>query len=308
MISRRAAIAGLCAGGALFLSRGGALAQPSSYTRIVSVGGAVTETLFALGLGDKLRAVDTTSTYPASALQLPKVGYLRQLSAEGVLSMEPDLILLSSEAGPAAAIEQLKASGIPLAQILVGRSADGLSSMITAVGEATGLSSEARLLAESVETQFDALATALPSGPKKSVLLILSAGNGPLLGAGANTAASAIIDLSGGALAFPGMEGYKAISMEPVLAADPDWIIVPSHVCEALGGREGVAKLDIVSRTRAGTEGRVAIIDSHYLLGFGPRAPQAAADLATLLYPDAQIPTLGRDAVPSTQVSLVSSP
>lgn len=305
MINRRAAIAGLGAGGALFLSRGGALAQSGSYTRIVSVGGAVTETLFALGLGDNLRAVDTTSTYPTSALLLPKVGYLRQLSSEGVLSMEPDLILLSSEAGPAAAIDQLKVSGIPLAEVSVGWSAEGLSSMINGVGEATGLLEEARLLAESVEAQFGTLVTALPSGPKKSVLLVLSAGNGPLLGAGANTAASAIIELSGGALAFPEMGGYKAISMEPVLAADPDWIVLPSHVCEALGGPEGVAKLDIVSRTAAGTEGRVAIIDSHYLLGFGPRAPKAAADLATLLYPEASIPLLGREPVPSSQVTVL---
>ncbi|WOF74867.1 ABC transporter substrate-binding protein [Parvibaculaceae bacterium PLY_AMNH_Bact1] len=307
MISRRGALAGLGAGGALFLGRGVALAQATSYSRIVSVGGAVTETLFALGLGEKLRAVDTTSTYPAEALQLPKVGYLRQLSAEGVLSMRPDLILLSSEAGPAAAIDQLEASGIPLAQVPVGRSADGLSSMINAVGDAAGFSDEAQRLAGNVETQFNTLMDALPSGPKKSVLLILSAGNGPLLGAGANTAASAIIDFSGGALAFPEMEGYKAISMEPVLAADPDWIVLPSHVCEALGGPEGVAKLDIVSRTTAGAEGRVAVIDSHYLLGFGPRVPMAAADLASLLYPEAGIPTLGREAVPSSHVTVLGA-
>ncbi|MCE7998209.1 MAG: ABC transporter substrate-binding protein [Rhodobiaceae bacterium] len=305
MISRRGALGGLAAGGVMLLSPGGALAQARSYSRIVSVGGAVTETLFALGLGDKLRAVDTTSTYPAQALQLPKVGYLRQLSAEGVLSMEPDLVLLSSEAGPAAAVDQLKSSGVPVAQVPVGRSVDGLGAMINAVGNATGFSEDARLLAGSVETHFSTLAGALPSTAKKSVLLILSAGNGPLLGAGANTAASAIIDFAGGALAFPEMEGYKAISMEPVLAADPDWIVLPSHVCEALGGPEGVAKLDIVARTTAGAEGRVAIIDSHYLLGFGPRAPKAAADLATLLYPDAGIPALGREASPSANVTIL---
>ncbi len=308
MISRRVVLAGLGAGGALVLSSGGASAQPSSYNRIVSVGGAVTETLFALGLGDKLRAVDTTSTFPVSAQQLPKVGYLRQLSAEGILAMGPDLILLSSEAGPAAAVDQLKSSGVPLAQIPLGRSVDGLSSMINAVGDATGLSEEAGRLAANVETQFRALVDAQPSGPKKSVLLILSAGNGPLLGAGANTAASAIIGLAGGVLAFPEMEGYKALSMEPVLAADPDWIIMPSHVCEALGGPEGVAKLDIVARTTAGAEGRVASIDSHYLLGFGPRAPMAAADLATLLYPDAGIPALEREAAPSPLVTILGAP
>lgn len=303
MINRRQAVAGLGAGSTLLLSGSSVLARAGSYTRIISVGGAVTETLYALGLAGKLRAVDTTSTYPASALQLPKVGYLRQLSAEGVLSMEPDLILLSGEAGPAAAVDQLKSSGVPLTEVPVGRSVVGVASMITAVGGATGFSEEAQTLADGVETQFSDLAAALPSGPRKSVLLILSAGNGPLLGAGANTAASAIIDFAGGALAFPEMDGYKAISMEPVLAADPDWIVLPSHVSEALGGPEGVAKLDVVARTTAGAEGRIAIIDSHYLLGFGPRAAMAAADLATLLYPEAAIPALGRKAVPSSLVT-----
>lgn len=304
MTSRRAVLAGLGAGGALLLSKGGAQAQSRAYTSIVSVGGAVTETLFALGLGNKLRAVDTTSTYPASALQLPKVGYLRQLSAEGILALKPDLVLLSGEAGPAAAVEHMKTAGVALRQIDIGRSPLGVVSMIEAIGSATGEVEAAGALAATVTDQFNLLDAALPSVERKSILLLLAAGNGPLLGAGTNTAASAMVDLACGELAFPDMQGYKAVSLEPVLAADPDWIVIPSHVAAALGGAKGVAALEVVARSRAGAEGRVAIIDSHYLLGFGPRAPQAAADLATLLYPNAAIPVLNRDATPSSLVTI----
>lgn len=304
MITRRKALAALGAGGALVASGGAVFAQTSAYGRIVSVGGAITETLYALGLGDYLRAADTTSTFPPAALQLPKVGYLRQLSAEGVLAMQPDLIVLSGEAGPVAAVEQLKSSGIPLAQIEIGRTPDAVASMVQSVGATADAEAVAERLAQSIKSHFSDLSDALPDGQRKSVLLVLSAGNGPLLGAGANTAASSVIELAGGALAFPEMQGYKAISLEPVLAADPDWIVLPSHVAMALGGLEGIGSLDVIARTRAGMEGRVAIIDSHYLLGFGPRAPQAAADIASLLYPDAGIPVLGRNASPSSLVTL----
>lgn len=308
MISRRAVLAGLGAGAVLSASQLRSYAQAaSSSAQIVSVGGAITETLFALGLGAQLRAVDTTSTFPAAANALPKVGYLRQLSAEGILAMKPDLVLLSGEAGPAAAVAHLKTAGVALEQIDIGRSPAAVANMVEAIGAATGAVEAASTLAATVTDQFKALDAALPDEDRKSVLLLLAAGNGPLLGAGANTAASAVINLAGGALAFPGMQGYKAVSLEPVLAADPDWIILPSHVALALGGPEGISALDVVARTRAGSEGRVAIVDSHYLLGFGPRAPQAAADLATLLYPDADIPLVSRDATPSSLVSLVAA-
>lgn len=308
MSSRRAVLAGLGAGAVLSASQLLSYAQAASYSaQIVSVGGAITETLFALGLGEQLRAVDTTSTFPAAANALPKVGYLRQLSAEGILAMKPNLVLLSGEAGPAAAVAHLKTAGVALEQIDIGRSPAAVTNMVEAIGAATGEVEAASTLAATVTDQFKALDAALPDEDRKSVLLLLAAGNGPLLGAGANTAASAAINLAGGALAFPSMQGYKAVSLEPVLAADPDWIILPSHVAMALGGPEGISALDIAARTRAGSEGRVAIIDSHYLLGFGPRAPQAAADLATLLYPDADIPVVNRDATPSSLVSLVAA-
>ncbi|MBO6544168.1 MAG: ABC transporter substrate-binding protein [Alphaproteobacteria bacterium] len=309
MISRRQALVGVGATvSALSLSTSPVLSSGISAgraTKIVSVGGAITETLFALKLGDRIRAVDTTSTYPDAAKALPKVGYLRELSAEGVLAMQPDLVLLSAEAGPPAAIAQLKAAGIPVQQIAIGRTPDGVRSMVEAIGQATGTQNSAAELAAQIGAGFDSLAAALPAEQTTRVLLLLSAGAGPLLGAGANTAAASIIALGGGQLAFPEMDGYKAVSLEPVLAADPDWLLFPSHVAMALGGADGIAALDVVSKTRAGQAGRVAFVDSHYLLGFGPRAPQAAADLATLFYPDITIPTIGRDAVPSSLLGLM---
>ncbi|MEQ8747051.1 ABC transporter substrate-binding protein [Pyruvatibacter sp.] len=275
--------------------------------RIVSVGGAVTETLYALGLGGKLLAADTTSMYPAEARALPKVGYLRQLSAEGVLGMRPDLILLGEGAGPAAAVEQIKSADLDVIEIGSPWTPDGIGSLIETVGNATGHAARAADFAITVATQFSELKEAIPTKEQPSVLLVLNAGTGPLFGAGTNTAAEAIITMAGGRLALPTLDGYKPLSLEPVLTADPDYILIPNHVVMALGGEEALANIDVISKTTAGREGRIIVADSLYLLGFGPRTPQAIADLAELFHPDADIPLAGRAQAPSGQMYFTGS-
>ena len=81
---------------------------------IVSVGGPVTEIIYALGEQDRLVGRDTTSVYPPEANDLPNVGYMRALSAEGVLSLSPDLILARSTSGPPVTLDQLAASSVPI--------------------------------------------------------------------------------------------------------------------------------------------------------------------------------------------------
>jgi len=304
----------LLGGGAALLSgtsphaRAEALpADTISPAKIVSVGGAVTETLYALGLGDRILAADTTSMFPAAARALPKVGYLRQLSSEGVLAMRPDLILLGEGAGPAAAVSQIKRADLDVVEIATDWTPDGVATLIETVGKAAGNSAQATEFATTVKTQFDELASAVPSTDKPSVLLILNAGTGPLLGAGKNTAAEAMITLAGGRLALPDLNGYKPLSLEPVLAADPDFILIPSHVVMALGGKAALADIDVISKTRAGQQGRIIVADSLYVLGFGPRTPQAVADLAEMFHPDADIPLAGRTQSPSGRMSLTGS-
>lgn len=280
---------------------------PQAPERIVSVGGAVTETLYALGLGSKVLAADTTSMYPAEARALPKVGYLRQLSAEGVLGMRPDLILLGEGAGPAAAVDQIKSADLDVVEVGTPWTPEGVATLIETVGTAAGDASAATDYAETVSAQFDEVAKAVPTTDQPSVLLVLNAGAGPLLGAGTNTAAEAVITMAGGRLALPTLEGYKPLSLEPVLAADPDFILIPSHVVMALGGEDALAEIDVISKTTAGREGRIIVADSLYLLGFGPRTPQAIADLANLFHPQADIPLAGREQAPSGRMSLSGS-
>ena len=94
--------------------------------RVVSVGGAITETLYALGAEHLLVGADTTSLYPAAATRLPSVGYARALSAEGVLSLRPTLLLAGAEAGPPAVMRQLAAARVNLLQLDADHRFEGL--------------------------------------------------------------------------------------------------------------------------------------------------------------------------------------
>ena len=83
-------------------------------SRIVSLGGAVTEIVFALGYGQKVVGVDASSSYPEAVSDIAKVSYHRRLSAEGIISLAPTLVIATTEAGPPEVIQQLRSAGITI--------------------------------------------------------------------------------------------------------------------------------------------------------------------------------------------------
>ncbi|MCX8522141.1 MAG: ABC transporter substrate-binding protein, partial [Rhodoferax sp.] len=112
--------------------------QAAQARRLVSVGGALTEIVFALQANASLVGVDSTSLYPASAQQLPSVGYARSLSAEGVLALAPTHVIATEDAGPAAVLQQLSAAGIAVTVLAANHRFEGLLERIRRVGELTG--------------------------------------------------------------------------------------------------------------------------------------------------------------------------
>lgn len=267
---------------------GAALAQSpvSDAKRIVSVGGTATEIIYALGQGDRLVAVDTTSTYPADTANKASVGYMRQLSAEGVLSQKADLIVMEAGSGPADAIAILKASGVPIATISTPPEASEIGNKIRAVGAAIGKDSEAEKLASDVEAKLKTLETeisALPE-PRKRVLFALSLANGRVMAAGSHTTADAIIGLAGGINAVSDVQGYKPLSDEAVIAAKPDIILVMNGGAMHMTAEQAFA-LPALQATPAGANKAFIAMDGLYLLGLGPRSAEAAHDLAAQLYP-----------------------
>lgn len=264
---------------------------PTDAKRIVSIGGTVTEIIYALGDDARIVAVDSTSTYPAGTADKPNVGYIRQLSAEGVLSQKPDLIIAEAGAGPADAMAILKASGIPIVSIPTPPEAGAIAGKIRAVGAAVGKADAADKLASEVDAALKTLETrvsALPE-PKKRVLFALSLSNGRVMAAGTDTSADAIIRLAGGINAASGVSGYKPLSDEAVIAAAPEVVLVMDNPAMHLTAEQAFA-LPALQSSPAGKARAFIAMDGLYLLGLGPRTPQAALDLAARLYPDAVKP------------------
>ena len=282
-IKRVMTAGGICLGTALLL----ASPAHADDLRIVSVGGSTTEIVYALGAGDSLVGVDSTSLYPSVATDLPDIGYVRQLSAEGLLSLTPDLILAGAEAGPDAALEQSASAGVKIVKLEEGFSPEEVQEHIEAIGAALGRDDEAAALAETVKSDIEqALGEVATASSKPRVLFMLQAGRGPMLVSGRNTAASAMIELAGGINAVTEFDGYKPFSPEAATVAAPDVILMTDQTVEALGGAEKILAGAALAPTPAAQNGRLVTMDALYLAGFGPRLGHAILDLASKLHPE----------------------
>ena len=167
--------------------------------RVVSVGGGITEIVYALGMGQRVVGVDDTSDYPAAAQTLPKVGYARTLSAEGLLSLNPSLILTTDEAGPAAALAQVERAGVRVVRVASEHSLDGVYANIRRVARSLGVVAKGEALVLRLSRDASSLAWRgrRVANPVK-VMFILQTGGGSPLVAGRGTAADAMIALAGG--------------------------------------------------------------------------------------------------------------
>jgi iron complex transport system substrate-binding protein len=268
-------------------------------SRIVAVGGAVTEILYELGLKDRIVAVDTTSLFPAEALkQKPSVGYMRALSAEGVLGLNPSLVLAIEGAGPKETIAVLEAATVPLVRVPDRYTGEGILEKIRLIADVAGVADQGRCIAGTVKIDLDALNTLrMKITQPRKVMFVLSLQGGKAMVAGRNTAADGIITLAGAVNAIDAYEGYKQIADEAVIAAAPDTVLVMQRQQDPIDAKTLFAHAAFVPTPAAARQSFVAM-DGLYLLGFGPRTAKAARDLAAQLYP-----ALGREALPSERRS-----
>jgi iron complex transport system substrate-binding protein len=256
-------------------------ADPS---KIAAIGGSITEIVFALGEQDRLVARDSTSRYPEAALKLPDVGYMRQLSPEGVLSVNPSGILALHGSGPKETVDVLKKTSIPFIEVPERYDHEGILEKIRIVGKALGADAKAAALAAEIDVKLKAAEKQTASiKDRKRVLFVLSMRGGKILASGSNTAADGIIRLSGGVNAVDGYSGYKQLSDEAVITARPDVILMMNNAGPGVSDDELFANPSIRS-TPAGAARKVVRMDGGYLLGFGPRTADVIRDLAASLY------------------------
>lgn len=255
--------------------------------RILSIGGSVTEIVYALNQQHRLIARDTTSNHPDAALSLPDVGYVRALSPEGVLSMDPSLVLAEADAGPPEALDVLKEAQVPLVLIPDEPTGAGIIEKIRAVGIALDVEADAGVLADKVAAQLEraiARADSIADTDRKRVLFVLSNEGGRILASGDNTEAANMIDMAGAVNALVGFNGYKQVSDEAIVQAAPDVILMMIRGGQITVDDNTLFAQPAIAATPAGPNRAVIRMGGQYLLGFGPRTAQAVQDLADALY------------------------
>ena len=244
-------------------------ASISASDRIISAGSAVTELLIALDKQDQIVAVDITSEVP-SENQLPKIGYHRNLSAEGLLALNPTLVIGSEEMGPKNVLDQISNAGVSVDVINSSPTPEGLLERIDDIASITHSEKEAQSLKANIQQTIQALETNRSTLPRKQKVLFLLVHEGrPANVAGANTVPNAIIKLAGGLNpAAQKINSYKPLSTESMLEMQPDIILVSGRSLDKIGGIETIFdKMPLLAATPAGKAKNIVPIDGHAIVG-----------------------------------------
>ncbi|CAB5517593.1 Hemin-binding periplasmic protein HmuT [Achromobacter anxifer] len=253
-----------------------AAAQAAPPARVVTLGGSVTEIVYQLGQGDKLVGDDLSSVYPEAATKLPRVGYYRAVPVEGVLSLKPDLVLASEQAGPPDALKRMADVGVRVVTVSDAPSVDSLKSRIRSVAQALDAAPAGERMVEEVTREL-ARAEAVPATRARALLLINRTGSPQ--GAGRGTAANEVMRLAGLVNVLQDQQGYKPLSAEAVGALAPDLIVVTQASLDAGGGMEALLRMPGIASTEAAAKRRIVVMDDLLILGMGPRLPLALTRL-----------------------------
>jgi iron complex transport system substrate-binding protein len=262
-------------------------AQPADTSRIVTLGGSVTEIVYAMGAGEQIVGVDASSVYPEAATGKPNVGYFRQVPAEGVLSLDPSLILALEGTGPPAVLDQFRSAGVRTVLVPDEPSAEGAAQKIRQIGDLLGREAAADSLVRGLERDLEAaraLRQEVDATPR--VLFIYARGTGSMSVAGRGSSAEAVIELAGAENAITGFEGYKPMAAEAVVSAEPDVLLMLDRGLESIGGVDGLLEQPGIKLTPAGKNRRIVAMDDLLLLGFGPRLGTAVKQLTEKLHPE----------------------
>lgn len=248
----------------------------SDARRIVSINGAVTEIIAALGHENELVGVDVTSTFPESVKNTAKdLGHVRSLSIENIVALKPTMILATEKDMSPELAEKIKNAGIESHIFPQEFSVEGSKKLISDVA---GVLKHDDF--KSITDKIDAdLKKVQPIKKAPKVLFIYARGAGTLMVAGKNTPVEKAIAIAGGQNAITEFEDFKPLTPESLIKGNPDVILLFTSGLESLGGVDGLMKIQGIAQTNAGKNKKVIAIDGALLSGFGPRVGEAAAQL-----------------------------
>jgi iron complex transport system substrate-binding protein len=238
--------------------------------RIVSLATGVGETLAALGVADRVVGRDETSDVP-EIHDAPVVTKAHSTSAEKVLSLDPDLVIVDAATAPQEALTQIRDAGITVVEVPEAWTLNDIGPRTRAVAAAAGVSdADAQaVIAEAVASST----SVLEADPPQVAFLYLRGTSAIYLVGGQGSGADALIAAAGGVDtgAEAGYDAFVPLTAETVATLDPDVILVMTKGLESVGGIDGLVSLPGVAQTKAAQNRRVVAVDDTLLLSFGPR-------------------------------------
>lgn len=275
--------------GDVFLGADGVETVIEDTTRIVALNGDITETIFALGAGDRVVGIDLTTTFPPEATTLPDIGLSRDLNAEEVIGLAPTLVIGDTQVQPDAAITRIREAGIPVVIIQAEVTLEGVPRKIRTIGGILSLTDEADLLADQVEADIEdarALAEGATETPTAAFIYVRGPETLLLFGNGMPThfliQAAHAVDAAGEV----GVLFAENLSAETLVTAQPEVLLTPLQGFELIGGIDAFLALPGVADTPAGRDRRVYTYDEALFLGMGPRVAEALTQLIVDLHPE----------------------
>jgi iron complex transport system substrate-binding protein len=259
-------------------------------SRIVPLSGDVAEIIYDLGLAKNVVGVDVSAVYPADAWAgLPSIGFERQLSAEGILSLNPTVVIGKEQAGPATVLDQVRAAGVPVVIVAEPQTMDAPTAKIHEVAAALGVPDAGDQLAAKTQAEIDAAIARGQSATSHPTVMFLyvRAGGTQLIG-GKGSVADAMIEAAGGVDAgtAAGINYFMPVTAEAIVASQPEMIMLPASGVDSIGGMNAVLQIPGVAETPAAKNNQIYAFDDLLLLGMTPRTGEFLNTLVDVMHPE----------------------
>lgn len=249
--------------------------------RIVTLSSAITETVFALGLGSHIVATDVTSISPKAAADLPRVSQNRAVSAEGIMAFQPDIVLAPEKDVPPAVVQHLRQSGIKFVALRQEFSEKGAYRFIQEIADVLGMSEKGEEVVHRTTIAMEKINTLVKENTtrktKTKVLFIYARGVGAMSVSGKGSSLDGMIELAGGRNAVQEFADFKPYTTEALVKANPDVILMFDFGVSSLGGKNAILKMPGMRFTEAGKHERILVMNPSLLVNFSTRLPEAVA-------------------------------
>lgn len=251
--------------------------------RLVVAGGSLTELVYAIDAGDRVVGVDETTSFPPETANLPHIGYWKQLSSEGILSLRPNRVITWQDAGPALVLEQLRTQKVKVLTLpRVPATVEQMYANIQTLAAELGEQQKGDELVSTLRQRLEQVAVRNAQLTPVNALFMLSAGGSAPQVAGKGSVADAILALAG-AHNVAQHNQYKGYSAEALIAANPDVIVVTTQMVQ--GDISRLASVAGITHTTAWKNQRIVTIDQALILGMGPRVADAVEALHQQFWP-----------------------